>query len=469
MSSRKWKPWKRMYLCVLAVLMVMMTFSPRVMAEDIIEQPPAQYTRTAILSTATKTEMARGFAPTGWKVNGTIHSFGMGIATPVQVDISAASPDNKAMFQYYSRRSFADHLSTYNDQVFKANEGDYDSDYMALCYNYRTASDYCDMLVNEFLQEGIATKLFLEIGPTEEQQKFLKEREKQLKDEFREVGKLTGRDMKLDAAECTYATKFYSLTLKDAFTKAGTKKADQVEYVLVASTMVEGTKWSTEYVYGGGGRKVTGPFGIEMVDGFRTTTVNIDWYPMASYLALIPRERFEELYPMFEEFVNNTRVSDEFFLMRSEMSSQIQNTVQLIRSGINVELDFEKFYKDACKKYLNHALYVTESEMLYPFFADYSYFLTTTDEVFRVYDGYGNAFEDGKGNLLFTREAQSPAGMTACRKLTSPSQETPTGPSSGNTLPSAEAETTAAGVEVTPAETEEETKATGWNFKFPFK
>ncbi len=424
----------------------------------LIMLPPMQYTKSPVLSAATKTEMARCFAPTGWTVDNAVRAVGMGIATPVQAVIQAASPDKEAVFTYYSARSFVDHLSTYNDQVFKANDGDYDGEHMALCYEYRPAIDYCDMLAAESLQEGIQIQPILEIGPTPEQKKILLTMGQKLREEYREIGKLTGNNSELDEAECSFAIKFYSLKLKDAFTKAGSKEEDQRDYILVTTTFVQMTKWSSTTVYGGGGKKVTGPFGIEMVDGFTSTIVNTDWFPLAGYVALIPRDRFEELYPAFEMFENNTRVSDEFFLMRSELSSQIQYTNQLIRDGYNVELDLERMYREACQKHLQHALYVTGSEMLYDFFPDYTYFMTASDEPFRVYDGYGNAYEDGKGSILCTGEESAPVGMTPCKRIVSDGNEPTEGPQEAETEEVATIEAT-----------EAETTSAGNGLKFPFR
>ena len=373
---------------------------------------PVSYSISAVNHPSAGLPMARCFAPSDYRVFSASRSIDAGIGTPMQVIIQAVSPQNEVSFTYYSEKTFQDNEMVYNGQHFIDEEGSYDASNLILNYRTRNASEYCDFLKEEFLQDGIGTELVEEKGPDETQRKLMEESGKELKKGLNEFYRQLGSDMEVTDCGFSYAVKLYSLTLKDASTPAGTSADEQVPYYLVVSSLVRFGESYSGFSYGDGGAPVE-IYGIPINSGFSTDSWYRSWSPIVSYTALIPQEKFAELWPVFRAFACNTRVSDEFLLMRENLANLFQ-TAKIQAQETGTTPDYSEIAEECAKQFLSNETY-TGADPWHDRVWGSDYYVLSDRNHIKVSPLYSHVCEDGKGGVFVTNGAQIPEGY---RELT---------------------------------------------------
>ena len=354
------------------------------------------YTLTPIIDEDLGYTMARCYAPSDYLVTSSINILNVGISTPVQVVLSAVSPDGSVAFLYRSAQSFTDNEFTVNGQTFRSADGEQNYNELTINLYERDASDYCDLMVSTLLEEGSEAEAVSVTGPDDELQAFLDEESEKETAQMKALMSdmiggmfVTGTDFEY---YFDYCEKTYSVTLPD---ETGTER----EYCLVVVALLSYMESLVETNAGG----FTGGLTLSSTDIYRT------WGPKNMWFMLCPEDTFEENYGIFENFMANTGVSDEFLLWLDNLGLELVRIRQIIMEGGYG--DYGQAVTDTAGKYLTDDTYTSADAWSDAIYENNDY-VTSGGSHVKMGTEYDYVYEDDKGNVYGTNTRFVPESWT---------------------------------------------------------
>ena len=355
------------------------------------------YKTTPIVDADLGYTMARCYAPADYTVSNAVNVLNVGITTPVQIALSAVSPDGSVTLVYQSAQSFEDDEVTVGGQNFREEDGSQNLSMLTINLYKRDASGFCDLLVGSLLAEGVQAEVAAIAGPDEELKAVIDEESEKATAEAKELMSgligggmfTTNTDM---AVYFDFCEKTYSVMLPD---EAG----EETEYYILVDALTSYTESLVETNAGG----FTGGLTVSSTNIYRT------WGPKSVWLMLCPKESFEENEEIFRSFMANTRVSDEFLLWLDNLSLELVRIRQVIMEGGYG--DYGQAVTDTAKEYLTGDTYSASdawSDVIY----DNNDYVTSDGSHVKMGTEYDYVYEDDKGNIYGTDTQFVPESWT---------------------------------------------------------
>ena len=145
------------------------------------------YKTTPIVDADLGYTMARCYAPADYTVSNAVNVLNVGITTPVQIALSAVSPDGSVTLVYQSAQSFEDDEMTVGGQNFREEDGSQNLSMLTINLYKRDASGFCDLLVGSLLAEGVQAEVAAIAGPDEELKAVIDEKSEKATAEAKEL------------------------------------------------------------------------------------------------------------------------------------------------------------------------------------------------------------------------------------------------------------------------------------------
>ena len=344
-----------------------------------------EYKITDITDSDTGLKIARGYAPSDYQVDGQAIWCGtwQSIGAPAQVYLTARSPDENTVLGYYSLVCY-EHILEYSQNgysLIEHQDGAFDSQSMTPMLSFMTADSYCDYLAQTILP-GQQLEFCLQEENSNETQSMMDDKANELYQQT--VQLLQGTGYQTDGAYAGVAVREYRVTLNG------------FPFKLIVSVAVDGTQmsFSGEFAYNMGA--VNQSF--------------IAWESPCSYFMLTPENEYEEKKDVYEQFVMNTTVSDQF----NQALINLRN--QFTQAGIQGYSNMSSLTGD-CQSSMSSSMGYEDTYTTTDQFSDYifdqnDYTLSNGDHV-KVPDSYDYVYEGDDGNVYVSDSSfDQPGGST---------------------------------------------------------
>lgn len=326
--------------------------------------------------------IARCYAPEDYSVEGTAIWCGkwQSFSAPVQAYVTACSADGNTAMGFYSLACY-EHILEYSQNGIALREqqdGVFDTGSMLPMLSFMTSDAYCDYIAQTILpNQTLYLKAQAEI--TDSQQNLMDTLANEL---YQTTYQMIGNQYSIDGTYYGMAERTYSLEL------------DGTPYTLTVSTATDGVQFSSsvDFVYNMGTANAT----------------FISWESPFVFFILTPESEYEKNYSIYELFVLNTGVSDEFVSALTRLSQQL--TQQMVGQS-SASMDA---VSDYCKSSMSSEV-GSDASYSDERFTDYiysqnDYTLSNGDHV-KVPTSYDYVYADDNGNVYATNSTDEPAGM----------------------------------------------------------
>lgn len=284
--------------------------------------------------------VARAYVPSDYTVDGENIWCGkwQSLGAPAQVYLTAMSPDQNTVLGYYSLVCYEEILeySQNGTSLSEQQDGVFDSTTMTPMLRFMWADTYCDYLAKAILP-GQQLEFCKQEEITEEAQKQMDEKAEELYQQSSQLFQGTGYNV--DGTYAGVAQREYNVSL------------NAYPFKLVITTAVEGTQMSftDEFAYNMG----------TMNSSF------IAWDSPSVFFMLTPENGYEGQKAVYEQFVLNTRVSDQFLQALFRVRDQITQAV-IQQNGSSMEQLSGDFQSSMSSSMGSEDTYTTEEK-----FSDY--------------------------------------------------------------------------------------------------
>lgn len=347
------------------------------------------YKCTEITDPATGLNVARGYAPSDYTVSGETTWCGQwqSISTAAQVYLAAMSPDQNTIMGYYSPVSYEQILEYSQNGVdfSQHQDGAFDSESMVPMLQFMTADGYCDYMAQNILP-GQQLQIAGQSEISQEAQAKMDEKANQLyKMTNQQLSQMnTGLAYNVDGTYYGVIQRTYSVNLNG------------YPFKLDVMSAVEGMQItiSGEYAYNMGSLRHS----------------FISWDSPFVFFMLTQEGEYEANQEMFEQFVMNTTISDQFADALGKVQSQLTQARLQQSSG-----SMEALTSDCQSSVSSSAGY--DSSYMAEQFTDYiysqnDYTLSNGDHV-KVPTSYDYVYEGDDGNVYVSESSfDQPAGST---------------------------------------------------------
>ena len=320
------------------------------------------------------------FAPQDFQVGSDVSvcTAAQSLANPLLLNINAVSADGSILMAYASTRDYIQILeSTMGGATMKTHvDGQIDTTSLTPMLQFMYASGYCDYIATSTIN-GVQLVIDSENSYPELQDTFMQAAQK-LYDETTSM--TAGLGMQVEDAVVDACERRYS------FEYEGTP------YYLTVAAGITGMQILMEMqgVYGG------------------YTDRSITWGAPYTYIFLCPQAQYDQYYPCFSLFADNTGANDQFVNSNTRLSTEIRESVlasrsldgaaSYSRSVLSDEAaEGDDYYEDRYTDYI---------------FDNNEYTLSDGSSV-KVSTAYDYVYEDSNGNVIVTDSAfVEPAGST---------------------------------------------------------
>ena len=357
---------------------------------------PAQTDSTAFASRTYKTadlsdpligkNVARAYVPSDYSVDGETIWCGrwQSLGAPAQVYLTALSPDQNTVLGYYSLVCYEEILeySQNGSSLLEQQDGTFDSATMTPMLRFMTADAYCDYLAETILP-GQQLEFCRQEKITEKTQKQMDKKAEEL---YRQNSQLLqGTGYNLDGVYAGMVQREYNVSL------------DGYPFKLIVAAAVEGMQMS-----------FTGELAYNM------GTVNssfIAWDSPSVFFMLTPESEYELKKTVYEQFVLNTTVSDQFTQALTDVKNQLTQA-RIQQSGGNMEALAGDFQSSMSSSMGSEDTYTTEEKFSDYIFDQNDYTLSNGDHI-KVPTSYEYVYEGDDGNVYVSDSSfDQPGGST---------------------------------------------------------
>lgn len=347
------------------------------------------YKCTEITDPSTGLKVARGYAPSDYTVSGETIWCGQwqSLNYAAQVYLTAMSPDQNTIMGYYSPVGYEQILeySQNGTDYSWHQDGSFDSTTMMPMLQFMTADTYCDYMAKAILP-GQQLQIAGQDEISQEEQAIL---DQKANTNYQETCQMlsqlnTGITYNVDGAYCGVAKRTYSVSLNG------------YPFKLYVMSLVEATQLTQtgEFAYVGGSFKSS----------------YIAWDSPATFFILTPEEEYEANKEIYEQFVTNTTVSDQFIDALGKVQYQLTQE-RLQQSGGSMSA-----ITGDCQSSMSSSM-GSDSSYMADQFSDYilgqnDYTLSNGDHV-KVPNSYDYVYEGTDGNVYVSGSSfDQPAGST---------------------------------------------------------
>lgn len=333
---------------------------------------------------STGMKVARCYVPSDYTVSGETFWCGkwQSIGAPAQVYITAASPDQNTVMGYYSIVCYEEIVDYSQEGItLKSHQdGVFDATSLVPMLRFMTADSYCDYLA-QIILPGQELVLQGQAEITAEQQSIMDTMANNLYQQSLQLSGGTGAAV--EGAYFGMAERTYSVTL------------DGYPFLLTVSTATEGVQIS---------------YTMEMAYQMGTChSTFVGWDSPYTFFMLTPESEYQAHTPMYEQFIMNTSLSDQFINAFNTAKNQI--TQQMLQTS-SASMDA---VSDYCRSSISSAA-GSETSYSDERFTDYiydqnDYTLSNGDHV-KVSTSYDYVYADDSGNVYVSNSADQPAGTT---------------------------------------------------------
>ena len=320
------------------------------------------------------------FAPQDFQLSSDVSvcTAAQSLANPLLLNINAVSADGSILMAYASTRDYIQILeSTMGGATMKTHvDGQIDTTSLTPMLQFMFASGYCDYIATSTIS-GVQLTIDSE-NSYPEMQDALTQAAQKLYDETNAMAAGLGlqvEDAVVDACERRYSFEY-----------------EGTPYYMTVAVSISGMQILTDMpgVYGG------------------YTERYITWGAPYTYIFLCPQAQYDQYYPCFSLFMDNTGANDQFVNSNTRLSSEIRESVLASRSldgaasysrGVLSEeaTKGDDYYEDRYTDYI---------------FDNNEYTLSDGSSV-KVSTAYDYVYEDSNGNVIVTDSAfVEPAGTT---------------------------------------------------------
>lgn len=339
-------------------------------------------------------EMAHCYLPDGWdmKHEESWCTLETGVFTPGRMFIQEES-EGDLLMGYYSPCSFDDYVQLIVNgmDVSPQMDGVYDTDYMIQCKKFMEANAYCDYMADYMTQNmvnGVTLSVVSESEPDERARTALEEKRTKNHQESASTFKKLEKYMDRAATDGTDTDITITGSYCDQHQKEYSFMINGVEYRLIVNAQVSGvqitTKIKTPLIYGDGCMEASQVMNFWTVDSV--------------HYSVMPLSKAAKQRSVFEQFVLNTRVSDEYMSLLGQISEKL---LEAIARGRNTEISvyYSELDIDTAIEYgLADSTYDDDSYSDY--ILDQNEYVTSSGEEVKVSTAFDYVFEDGKGNIV---------------------------------------------------------------------
>lgn len=347
------------------------------------------YKCTEITDPSTGLKVARGYAPSDYTVSGETIWCGQwqSLNYAAQVYLTAMSPDQNTIMGYYSPVGYEQILEYSQDGTDYSwhQDGSFDSTTMMPMLQFMTADTYCDYMAKAILP-GQQLQIAGQDEISQEEQAIL---DQKANTNYQETCQMLsqlniGITYNVDGAYCGVAKRTYSVSLNG------------YPFKLYVMSLVEATQLTQtgEFAYVGG--------------SFKSSC--IAWNSPATFFMLTPEEEYEANKEIYEQFVTNTTVSDQFIDALGKVQYQLTQE-RLQQSGGSMSA-----ITGDCQSSMSSSM-GSDSSYMADQFSDYilgqnDYTLSNGDHV-KVSNSYDYVYEGTDGNVYVSGSSfDQPAGST---------------------------------------------------------
>ena len=348
------------------------------------------YKCTEITDSSTGLKVARGYAPSDYTVSGETIWCGQwqSLSYAAQVYLTAMSPDQNTIMGYYSPVGYEQLLEYSRNGTEDYNwhqDGSFDSVTMTPMLQFMTADTYCDYMAKAILP-GQQLQIAGQDEISQEEQAIL---DQKANTDYQEACQMvsqlnTGMTYNVDGTYCGVAKRTYNVSLNGYPFKL---------YVMSRVEAIQLTQ-TGEFAYVGGSFKSS----------------YISWGSPATFFMLTPEEEYEANKEIYEQFVTNTTVSDQFIDALGKIRYQLtQERLQQSSDGMSA-------ITSDCQSSMSSSM-GSDSSYMADQFSDYileqnDYTLSNGDHV-KVPTSYDYVYEGDDGNVYVSESSfDQPAGST---------------------------------------------------------
>lgn len=316
--------------------------------------------------------VARAYVPSDYSVDGETIWCGkwQSLGAPAQVYLTALSPDQNTVLGYYSLVCYEEILeySQNGSSLLEQQDGAFDSASMTPMLRFMTADAYCDYLAKTVLP-GQQLEFCRQEEVTEETQKQMDKKAEELYQQNSQL--LQGTGYHLDGAYAGMVQREYNVSL------------DGYPFKLIVAAAVEGIQmgFNGEFAYNMG-------------------TVNssfIAWDSPCAFFMLTPESRYEMQKTVYEQFVLNTTVSDQFTQALADVKNQLTQA-RIQQSGSSMEALAGDFQSSIGSSMGSEDSYTAEDQFSDYIFDQNDYTLSNGDHI-KVPTSYEYVYEGDDGNV----------------------------------------------------------------------
>ena len=347
---------------------------------------PQTYKVADISDPLIRKTVARAYVPSDYTVDGENIWCGkwQSLGAPAQVYLTAMSPDQNTVLGYYSLVCYEEILeySQNGTSLSEQQDGVFDSTTMTPMLRFMMADTYCDYLAKAILP-GQQLEFCKQEEITEEAQKQMDEKAEELYQQSSQLFQGTGYNV--DGTYAGVAQREYNVSLNG------------YPFKLVIATAVEGTQMSftDEFAYNMG----------TMNSSF------IAWDSPSVFFMLTPENGYEGQKAVYEQFVLNTRVSDQFLQALFRVRDQITQAV-IQQNGSSMEQLSGDFQSSMSSSMGSEDTYTTEEKFSDYIFDQNDYTLSNGDHI-KVPTSYEYVYEGDDGNVYVSDSSfDQPGGST---------------------------------------------------------
>lgn len=302
------------------------------------------------------------------------------ISIPHRLAIIAECPDRGVIMRYLSR---GDYLCSADGST--ESDGQFDMDWFTPILHYMDASEYCDYLaITNYPELADSLKLVSEDTFPVARQAL----DRQLNAKLAELGVTGSGIYSVEGGKCTICKKRYSC------------EYESTPHEMVVVTACIPVKISTSY----NGLKIEGG---KLAFG-KIETSSISWEVPFIYMLTCPSEHWAEGSAAFDQFVANTRTSDQFDAANRKLAKALWKVVEKSKGLISGTSYSERTLRDEAGKGEDYDI-----ERVTDYIFDQNDYTLSDGSHVKVDTAYDYVYEGDNGNVYYSDSAfAQPGGST---------------------------------------------------------
>lgn len=322
--------------------------------------------------------VGRCFAPSDFRIESNVAACTseQSLGNPLFLTVTAVSPEEDVVMQYSSARDYIQIVeATTGDMTTKEHtDGQVDVTTLTPMLRFMYPSLFCDLVASTTIS-GVEIIVDAEDSYPELQDVF-QQLARKYYDEVASMSQMVGiniDDALIDACERRYSFDF-----------------EGTPYYMCVAASVQAVQYSMS---------------LPSFYGTMSET-DVTWGVPYTYLLLCPQAKYEQYYPCFSLFMDNTSASDQFLEANQRLSNEIRESVLAARS-----LDGSSSYcRGVLRDEASEGDDYSDERFTDYIFDDNDYTLSDGSHI-KVDTSYDYVYEDGDGNIVVSNSAfAEPAG-----------------------------------------------------------